>query len=276
MKVIVLLCLLVSLAWAETLEVGFWNLESPGHQNDPGKKPTADIQFLAHRITQDFVGVDLAGFEEVDPEWPPRLEKALELANPGRDYAVATTIIPQYDRITLAYDTGRFERLDGFGPPSEAPGIFGPFGLTTFRPAAYVRLLDRRTGQTLLFMANHLARSSAEKGIAIRKQQAAMLREWTQLQHEPLIMGGDFNFDVPLTGEDPEGGLTALTAGDTLAWARPNPLVATTRHGDILDFIFTGHGARKWKATATVVPNDFTPPERNSDHCAVRARFEIP
>jgi endonuclease/exonuclease/phosphatase family metal-dependent hydrolase len=263
-------------AYADTLDVAFWNLESPGHQNDPGTRATADIKFLTHRILQDFVGVDLAGFEEVDPEWPPQLEKALELANPGRDYAVATTIIPQYDRITLAYDTGRFERLDGFGPPSEAPGVMGPFALTMFRPAAYVRLRDRRSQVTLFFMGNHLARSSAEKGIAIRKQQASLLREWTQLQQEPVIMGGDFNFDVPLTGDDPEGGLSALTVGGTIEWARPNPLVATTRHGDILDFIFTAHAARQWKYTSTVIPNDFEPPERNSDHCAVRTVFQLP
>ncbi len=276
MKVLLFAFLLVSVAYADTLDVAFWNLESPGHGNSGGDKQTAHIKFLTQKIAQEFTGLDLVGFEEVDPAWPPELEKALEKANPGRDYAVVTTIIPQYDRITLCYDTGRFERLDGLGPPSEAPGVLGPFSGETFRPAAYLRLRDKLSNQTLIFMANHLARSSGQKGVEVRKQQAAILREWTQLQSEPVVMGGDFNFDIPLTGEDPEGGLSALTAGGTLEWVRPNPLVSTNAHGDILDFVFAGHAARHWKGVTTVLPSDYKPVAENSDHNPVRTHFEIP
>lgn len=273
---------------ARPLEVMFWNLESPGHDVVEGKKKTADLDFLCRRIEQDFGGADLVGFAEVEPDWAPALEKALETAS-GADFELHLSPTGGHDRLAVAWRTDRYNCLEW----DILPDLGGPFRIGNkdyhFRPSLYARLVSTTEPGPITFVVNHLARSNPELGPQVRRKQANLLRQWLAHVQDPLVCVGDFNFDYHIREGDRENsGFTVLTKDDLFHWVRyPDPLVPTegeSKNGQpyfhfesILDFIFVANSAREWKARSQVLtrPDDFSPEDQNSDHRPVRADFEV-
>lgn len=271
---------------ARPLEAMFWNLESPGHDSHAGQKKTADIDFLCRRIEADFGNADLVGFAEVEPDWAPELEAALERAS-GTDWELRLSETGGHDRLALAWRDDRFRLLE----LRPILSIGGPFQVKgkelNFRPSLSARLHQEGLGP-VTFLVNHLARSGRDTGPVVRRQQANLLRQWLQQVQDPVICLGDFNFDYHIRDADKDdAGFSVLTRGDEFHWVRyPDPLVPTEgecKDGrphfyfeSILDFIFTANGAREWPAESSVLTrdNDFCPEDQNSDHRPVRARFE--
>jgi endonuclease/exonuclease/phosphatase family metal-dependent hydrolase len=209
----------------------------------------------------------------------------------GEDFQVVLSEQGGHDRVGLAWRASRFDREDApaAAAPQVVPGVEGPFewqGQTLrFRPSVYVRLRDRLNGRALVLCASHLARSNRSAGPAMRRRQAELLRGWLQHFEEPVILVGDFNFDFDLErGDTDNSGYTTLTQGDVFRWARPAQLVGThsSREGgagrSVLDFVFVANGARSWPYQSQIVtrPDDFSPPERASDHRPVRTVFQLP
>lgn len=283
-----LLFLALSLAApARPLEAMFWNLESPGHGNHEGEKKTADLDFLCQRIEADFGQADLVGFAEVEPEWGPALEAALERAS-GADFEVHISASGGHDRLAMGWRTERFSSLE----IGQVESIAGPLMVAgqqlRFRPSLYARLHSQQGPLTLV--VNHFARSQPATGPTARRQQSNLLRQWLQHIQDPVICLGDFNFDYHIReGDRDNAGFSVLTQGDIFQWVRyPDPLPPTqgeckdgkpySKFESVLDFIFTANAARKWPAQSQVLtrPDDFCPESENSDHRPVRARFEIP
>lgn len=289
MKHLLLALLLSTAAGARPLQAMFWNLESPGHGDAADTKPTADIDFLCGRIGQDFGSADVVGFAEVEPEWAPALRAALEDAA-DEPFGLALSPVGGHDRLAVAWRLSRFRATEA---PSSIEAVAGPFAvgsrLSFFRPSWTVPLQDLRSGQRLTVTVNHLARSGPDSGPRLRRTQAHLLRGWLQSHPEPVISLGDFNFDFDVKdGDREQSGYSVLTEGDVFHWVRPaDPLVPTegeSRDGhpffkfnSILDFVFASNGARDWPARGEILtrPDDFGPPELNSDHRPVRATFEV-
>ena len=281
------LCLSLA-AQARPMQVMFWNLESPGHDVHEGEKKTADLDFLCRRIAQDFGQAELVGFAEVEPEWAPALEKALETAS-GADIELRLSPTGGHDRLAVAWRTDRFNCLEW----DILPQLGGPFRIDAkelrFRPSLYARLRSTEAPGPITFVVNHLARSNPSYGPAVRRKQANLLRQWLGHVQDPVVCVGDFNFDYDIhQGDKDDAGFSVLTRDDLYKWVRyPDPLVPTegeTRDGrphfpyeSILDFIFVANEARYWKAQSQVLtrPDDFSPEDQNSDHRPVRADFEV-
>lgn len=282
-------------AHARPVEVMFWNLESPGHDQVAGERQTADIDFLCQRIEQDFRNVDLVGFAEVEPEWKDRLREALERAT-GDDFELVLSETGGHDRLAVAWRTSEWLREDApvESPPQLVRTLGGPFTLAgkqlRFRPSAYVQLRQRDGLQPLAFVVNHFARSKPDTGPLVRRRQSLLLRSWLDQVDEPVICVGDFNFDYNVkNGDEENSGYTVLTRDDVFHWVRyPDPLVPTEGEANdghpyfpyqsILDFVFLARGARQWTARSEVLtrPDDFNPEDKNSDHRPVRATIDIP
>ena len=275
-------------AHARPMQVMFWNLESPGHDIHEGAKKTADIDFLCRRIEQDFGQADVVGFAEVEPEWAPALEAALEKAS-GADFEIRLSSTGGHDRLAVAWRADRYNCLDC----DILPNLGGPFRIDakdlTFRPSLYARLRSKEAPGPITFVVNHLARSNPSYGPAVRRKQANLLRQWLDHVGDPVVCIGDFNFDYDIhQGDKDDSGFSVLTRNNTYQWVRyPDPLVPTegeSKNGQpyfhyqsILDFIFVANEARNWKATSQVLtrPDDFSPEDLNSDHRPVRADFEV-
>lgn len=275
-------------ASARPLQVMFWNLESPGHDSHQGEKQTSDLAFLCRRIEQDFGKAELVGFAEVEPEWAPDLEKALETAS-GADWELHLSPTGGHDRLAVAWRTDRYNLLEW----DILPDLGGPFRINArdlhFRPSLYARLRPTSDPGPITFVVNHLARSNPETGPAVRRKQANLLRQWLGHIQDPVICVGDFNFDYHIReGDKDNSGFSVLTKDDLYHWVRyPDPLVPTegeSKNGQpffpyesILDFIFVANQAREWKGTSQVLtrPDDFSPEDQNSDHRPVRADFEV-
>lgn len=273
---------------ARPLEVMFWNLESPGHDVHEGEKKTADLGFLCQRIQQDFGGAEVVGFAEVEPDWAPGLEEALEAAS-GADWELRLSPTGGHDRLAIAWRSDRYTLLDW----NILPELGGPFRIKAkdlhFRPSLYARLRCDDDLGPITFLVNHLARSNAENGPPVRRKQANLLRQWLGHVQDPVICVGDFNFDYHIRqGDQDNSGFSVLTQDDLYHWVRyPDPLIPTegeTKDGhpifpfeSILDFIFVANQARDWRASSQVLtrPDDFSPEEMNSDHRPVRAHFEV-
>ncbi|MBS2034080.1 endonuclease/exonuclease/phosphatase family protein [bacterium] len=273
---------------ARPLQVMFWNLESPGHDVHEGEKKTADLDFLCQRIHQDFGAADLVGFAEVEPDWGPALEKALETAS-GTDWELRLSPTGGHDRLAVAWRSDRYNLLEC----EIIPELGGPFRINAkelnFRPSLYARLRPSSDEGPITFVVNHLARSNAENGPPVRRKQANLLRQWLAHIQDPVVCVGDFNFDYHIRqGDKDNSGFSVLTREDLYHWVRyPDPLVPTegeSKNGtpifpyeSILDFIFVANQAREWKANSQVLtrPDDFSPEDQNSDHRPVRANFEI-
>jgi endonuclease/exonuclease/phosphatase family metal-dependent hydrolase len=138
----------------------------------------------------------------------------------------------------------------------------------------YARLKDRRNGQELIVILNHLARGNAE----FRAQQAGGLREWARTKSEPIIAIGDYNFDYDFHTKKGNAGFDAFLADGVWKWIQPKPMIDSNWSDDgngndhypdsLLDFNFVAGAAKDWHALCRVIirEGDFPDDDKTSDH----------
>jgi len=244
---------------ASDITVVGWNVESGG----------ADPLVIGERLAE-FEDVDLWGLSEVNSaEDGETFEAATEIGE-GTDFESILSVSGGGDRLLAVYDTDRFA-LVGYEELDEI-NVGG-----NVRAALVLHLLEKDSGQELLFMVNHLYRSDA----AARLTQAQLLNEWASQQTLPALAVGDYNFDWDIRTDAHDAGYDRMTADGHWAWVRPPALVTTQCSGwpcqyeSVLDFVFVAGPARDRQAMSEIVvePGDFPDDERTSDHRPVLARF---
>ncbi len=257
---IALLALLCWSTWAnaQSVEVMSWNVESGG----------SSPQVIAQRIAAHD-GADLWGLSEVqDDGWAQTFEQAAEQGE-GANFERIVGTTGGADRLVILYDADRFERIEWFELAALNIGgnVRAPLG-------ALLRL--RETGESFIFMVNHLYRSNATR----RHEQARLLNEWAPTEPQPIIAVGDYNFDWDVANGDAnhDAGYDRMTDGDVFRWVRPAALVRTqASFNSVLDFVFAANGAKAWSATSEIlaVPGDFPDGPTTSDHRPLMAQFQL-
>ncbi|WP_123535503.1 endonuclease/exonuclease/phosphatase family protein [Halosimplex salinum] len=121
----------------------------------------------------------------------------------------------------VGYRRDRFERADAgtfwLSPTPDDPGSVG-WDATYPRIATWVRLTDRRTGDSLLFCGTHLdheGERARREGARVLRDRVAALRDADDGGRTPAVVAGDFNC---VAGDDPHAVLAGT--GD-----RESPLV---------------------------------------------------
>lgn len=250
------------------LQIVAWNVESGG----------ADPAVIRNEIAS-FDGIDLWGLSEVPDETAALLFELGAEEGEEADFSTLLGTTGNNDRLAVLYDDDRFDLVAGFelGELQISSGL---------RAALVAHLRESASGVELLFVVNHLARSST----ASRHQQATLLREWAAAQTLPVIAVGDYNFDFAVTGGDTDHdtGLDLLLADGVFAWLRPDVLVRTQcsadatavteddcRFDSVLDFVFVAGDARSWSGRSEIVVRtaDFPDSDTTSDHRPVFAEF---
>ena len=139
------------------------------------------------------------------------------------------------------------------------------------------RFQVRSTGETFLFMVNHLYRSRAER----RAEQAGILNRWGRAQVEPVIAVGDYNFDWSVTDgdSDHDAAYDVFVADNVFTWARPSELVRTqdSSYNSVLDFVFVSGTLTASGAESDIIrrAGDFPDDNTTSDHRPVRGRIPL-
>lgn len=238
-----------------------WNIESG--QASPGT--------IAQQVTNDFTGIELWGFSEVQSD---RVAELMELAaeeGEGTDMERIVGTTGRSDLLSILYDTGRFELLEAFELVDI--NIEG-----RVRAPLVAHLRGRQSGVAFFFMVNHLYRGDAQG----RHLQSQMLNEWAAAQTDPVIAAGDYNYDwhVERGDQDHDAGYDYLTANGVFEWLRPEVMVTThdSHYNSVLDFIFvaaTEAQRQHWSGYSEVIVRDGDFPNTNltSDHRPVFATF---
>ena len=243
---------------AQDLVVCAYNVESGG----------ADPDVVAARIAE-MDDVHIWALNEVQSSsWADKFEAALDAT--GAEFAQHLGTTGGGDKLLIIYNDDALDLISteelswiNIGGNVRAP-LVGKFKHTA-------------TSTEFLFVVNHLYRSREDR----RHTQATLLREWTEDQTLPVVMGGDFNFDWSVTNGDADHdeGYDNLTQGGTVEWVRPATLVKTqdSSFNSVLDFVFVGNGARNWAAESTIVveAGDFPDTNQTPDHRPVRAEFSF-
>jgi hypothetical protein len=247
-------------AVAESLTVVGFNVESGG----------ANLNVLASQI-EELAGVDLWGFSEVqDSAWERRFREAAAVGeNASFDSILGTT--GGADRLQIAYDSDRLELVRQF--ELHAINVGG-----NVRAPLVGEFRDKASGQSFLFMVNHLYRNQAER----RHEQARMLNGWARIQTLPVIAVGDYNFDWNAAGgeTDHDQGFDELTADNVFKWVKPASIVKTncSAHNSVLDFVFVSGAAQQWSSSSNILfpESSYCSNEASrSDHRPMLAAFEV-
>lgn len=137
----------------------------------------------------------------------------------------------------------------------------------------------KESKQIFLLMVNHLYRKNA----TARHQQAQQINDWVKEQSYPVIAVGDYNFDLsPYNIKEHDEGFDLIQKDDAMRWIMPSVLTPSQcdeKYNSILDFIFVGNSAKKWKVKSEIL---FTEDSKycsqlgeNSDHRPIIGRFEF-
>jgi endonuclease/exonuclease/phosphatase family metal-dependent hydrolase len=245
---------------AEPLTVVGFNVESGG----------ANLNVLASQI-EELADVDLWGFSEVqDSAWERRFREAAAVGeNASFNSILGTT--GGADRLQIAYDSDRLELVRQF--ELHAINVGG-----NVRAPLVGEFRDKASGQSFLFMVNHLYRSQAER----RYEQARMLNGWARIQTLPVIAVGDYNFDWNAAGgeTDHDRGFDEMTADNVFAWVKPAAIIKTncSPHNSVLDFVFVSGAAQQWSSSSSILfsePSYCSNEASRSDHRPVLAAFEL-
>ncbi len=259
---------LVSSAAVLELAVVSYNVES-------------DADTAVEQVARDIARIPpshLWGLSEVSPRDFEAYRAAI-----GRDRAIVQGTTGRSDRLAIVYDP---RVLSPVGQPVElfaAGGSRHPL-LARFRIAG--------TRHEMFVVANHLQRGNAET----RQAQARWLNRWAAdlaaaAEPPPILLLGDFNFDVDPQTRAGNRTYDLFRAGDAFRWIRPAcvdegtcPATGTgcnPRYTSILDFHFLAGGAADWPASAEILFRDdaaYCDREAagGSDHRPVRAVIAVP
>jgi endonuclease/exonuclease/phosphatase family metal-dependent hydrolase len=247
-------------AWAQTLTVAGFNVESGA----------ANSNVIAEQIGP-LDGIDLWGFSEVKNSTEARaLRQGAEDGESGTFESILGTTGGS-DRLLIVYNSGRLDLMQN-GELHDL-NIGG-----SVRAPLWARFRIKPSGSEFIFMVNHLYRGST----AGRHAQAEGLNDWVQTQTAPVIATGDYNFDWHFqTGDTKhDRGYDLMTAGGFFRWVRPPALVPTncSGHRSVLDFVFVSGDAQSWEAESEVLfPEDSYCPDTSStsDHRPILARFDL-
>ena len=156
-----------------------------------------------------------------------------------------------------------------------------------YRSPLVARLQDRKSGQQILVVNNHLARGKAE----VRTKQAGQLVEWARDQNTPIVAIGDYNFDYKFKTRQGNEGFVAMMRDNVWQWVEPIELIDTNWYDNpknpdgiadypdsMLDFAFVAGAATEWKSECRIIvrPGDFPDDETTSDHRPFELRISHP
>ncbi len=255
----------ISAAWAETLEVVGFNVESGG----------AAINILTDQVAEiaNDRAVELWGFSEVRSEWAAGLTNAAALGA-GANFAHILGTTGGADRLLIVYNSDRLELVES----SELHHINT---LGRVRAPLVAHLKDKVTGKEFLAVVNHLYRSNK----SARHGQAKQLNDWAEQQSLPVIALGDYNFDWAVVGGDSrhDGGFDNMTDGQVFVWVRPATLIRThcSDRDGVLDFVFVAGDAQQWQSKSEILEmtanycQDYRGNNQDSDHRPVFATFDV-
>ncbi len=180
----------------------------------------------------------------------------------GRDMWFELGLSGGGDRLAIVYDRNKFDVLEG---PEELTEVGGS------RPPLRIKLVEKSTSQAFDVIVNHFNRSNA----SLRREQAASLRNWIAQSSEPVIVMGDFNFDLEAPDWANSGELNGNRAFDIFTaepspttWIEHEPKKSTQcsdRYDSVLDFVFLGGAARSWGAQAELIFAD------EAEYCALES-----
>lgn len=251
-----ILLLFTKLAIGEPLYVGSFNINA-GRSNALliGKQMAAQKQ------------IELWGISESDQDWPTKI---LSIINQNKHYAVikGTTGINK-NLLQIYYNTDKFHLISHTELDEIAPN-------TKVRAPLVAKLVNRQTGQELLFMVNHLYRANSEA----RLLQAKQINSWIKKQDLPVIAVGDYNFDLsPYNPAEHGEGFDAIIKDNVLSWIEPIVLLPSqcSKYNSILDFIFVSNKlSYKYAQSAILYPEDsYCADTQNSDHRPVIAMIDL-
>ena len=241
----------------------------------------SDADTAVERVARDIARIPpshLWGLSEVHPRDFEAYRAAI-----GRDHAIVQGTTGRSDRLAIVYDP---RGLALVGPPVELSGAGGS------RHPLLARFRIAGTRHEMHVVAVHLQRGNAET----RQAQARWLNRWAAglaaaEAPAPILLLGDFNFDVDPRTEAGNRAHDLFRAGDAFRWIKPAcvdegtcPATGTgcnPRYTSILDFHFLAGAAADWSASAEILFRDdaaYCDREAagGSDHRPVRAVIAVP
>ncbi|MAI74077.1 MAG: hypothetical protein CMM01_24700 [Rhodopirellula sp.] len=233
-----------------------WNVESGG--NDPA--------VIGEQLSH-FLGYDVICLSEVEPQNFARYASALQ-----DEYHDIHGNTGRADRLQILVSKARYDILLT-KELSQHRGYTLNKG--NHRSPLFVQIKNKRSGQELIVMTNHLARGNAD----FRKEQAIGLREWAREQSVPVIALGDFNMDYNYRSRKGNAAFDEMVRDNVWSWLAPDDFVDTNwsdRDGDgndnypdsMLDLAFAAGAAKEWGIECRVIvrPDDFPDDNSTSDH----------
>lgn len=257
--VVTAILLLAVVAVADPTRFLIWNTESSG----------SDVATIARQL-KELGAHDVWGLVEVASQGKTDYTSAIAEASDATYKGVWAD--SEDKNLLIVYNSDRFALLG-------EPGLgLIDISLVTLRPALWVRLQEKGTGNVFVFVLVHLARTKGNE--FMRYAQSRALQKWASLPQQSrtsVVIAGDFNYDWNVRTDGQDRGYVLLTEGD-LRWIRPPaPLKSTQARCDcVLDFFFFNAKAKEsgeWTSTIIERPGDFPDDRTTSDHRPVEATW---
>jgi endonuclease/exonuclease/phosphatase family metal-dependent hydrolase len=233
-------------------------------------------------LRDDFNGIDFFALQEVSGEEEAEAFAILADQDEKADYRHLFGRSGGDIRVALIFSSARFELLRSLDLD------FASTSGGSRKPLA-AKFRARRGGQDFWVVAVHLTRGETKPdgtgaGDLRNDAQSQELREWIEAQAEPVIVLGDFNYDVNFATGQQRIGFKTFTQNGGPLWVRPAVDIDTNWSGSmtdehpdsILDFVFVSQKASAWKRLGVAYrrPGDFPDSWRTADHRPVVAFFE--
>ncbi len=251
---------------AEKLRVITYNVES----NSPDK---TNPRLVAEDL-KSIPPADIWGLTEVGNNLDAEVF-TLAIGKGSSDYQSILGTTGGSDRLQIVFNSQRLQLIDS----REIANIGGN------RAPLVAKFKFKPNNQEFLFVVNHFNRADVAK----RELQAENFRNWGRSQGLPIIAVGDYNFDFSLSNQKGNRALDIFLSDDTFIWLKPSclsrgncPKTGTqcnSKYDGILDFIFLGNKAQKWRGNSDILWINQPVCEKNnrgySDHYPVAAEISI-
>lgn len=251
---------------AEQLRVITYNVESNSLDNTNPRLVAEDIKLIPP--------ADIWGLTEVGNENNAQVF-TLAIGRGSSDYQSILGTTGRSDRLQIVYNSQRLHLIDS----QEIADIGGT------RAPLVAKFKFIPNNQEFLFVVNHFNRADTAK----RELQAENFRNWGRSQKLPIIAVGDYNFDFSISSQRGNQAFNIFLSDNTFTWLKPSCLSRETcpktgtqcnpRYDGILDFIFLGNQAQKWRGNSDILfENKPICESKNrgySDHYPVEAEILI-